>query len=104
MKTPVVAFALAIALSGGASVFAADSDAQYPGIYVKDSAITAKVKTKLLAKHLATLSAVRVETDRDGNVWLSGKVPTERASRLAEEIARDTSGVKSVHNRIVVSP
>ena len=82
----------------------ADADAPYPGMYVKDSAITAKVKTKLLAKHMAMLSDVRVDTDRDGNVWLSGTVQTDKASQLAEEIAREMSGVRSVHNRIVVTP
>jgi len=102
IRIPLVA--AAITLIGSGVAFATDSDAQYPGMYVKDSAITAKVKTKLLAKHPTTLSEVQVNTDHDGNVWLSGKVPTEKDSQLAEEIARDTSGVKSVHNHIVVSP
>jgi len=35
-------------------------------------------------------------------VWLSGKAPTKDASDLAELITKDTSGVRSVHNRIVV--
>ena len=102
IRIPLVA--AAITLIGSVAVYATDSDAQYPGMYVKDSAITAKVKTKLLAKHPTILSDVQVNTDHDGNVWLSGKVPTEQASQLAEEIARETSGVKSVHNHIVVSP
>jgi hyperosmotically inducible protein len=104
MKTLTLAVALAIGVIGSGAVYAADADAQYPGMYVKDSAITAKVKTKLLAKHMAMLSDVKVDTDRDGNVWLSGKVPSEKASHLAEQIARETSGVKSVHNDIAVSP
>jgi hyperosmotically inducible periplasmic protein len=104
MKTLTLAVALAISTVGGTAAYAADSDAQYPGMYVKDSALTAKVKTKLLAKHMAMLSDVKVDTDRDGNVWLSGKVPSEKASHLAEQIATDTSGVKSVHNDIVISP
>ena len=105
MKTLAASIALAMTLIvGSAAVYASDPDAQYPGMYVKDSAITAKVKTKLLAKHMAMLSDVRVDTDRDGNVWLSGKVQSEKASQLAEQIARETSGVRSVHNRIVVEP
>jgi hyperosmotically inducible periplasmic protein len=104
MKTLALSAALAIAVMGGAAAYAADSDTQYPGMYVKDSAITAKVKTKLLAKHITTLSDVTVSTDRDGNVWLGGKVPTRADRRRAEEIARDTDGVRSVHNDIVVSP
>jgi hyperosmotically inducible periplasmic protein len=104
MKALTVSVAMAITLVGGVAGYASDSDAQYPGIYVKDSVITTKVQTKLLAKHPTLLSNVRVQTDRDGNVWLSGKVPTEEAKHLAEEIASDTTGVKSVHNHIVVSP
>ncbi len=104
MGIRIALVASAMTLLGSVGVYATDSDAQYPGMYVKDSAITAKVRTKLLAKHFALLSEVQVNTDHDGNVWLSGKVPTEKASHLAEEIARDTGGVKSVHNTIVVSP
>lgn len=105
MKLLIVSVASAMLLASASTIVSAtDSDTQYPGMYVKDSAITAKVKTKLLAKHPALLSEVRVDTDRDGNVWLSGKVPTDEARRLAEEIARDTTGVRSVHNRIAVSP
>ena len=104
MKALIVSVAMAITLVGGVAGYASDSDAQYPGIYVKDSVITTKVQTKLLAKHPTLLSNVRVQTDRDGNVWLSGKVPTEEAKHLAEEIASGTTGVKSVHNHIVVSP
>ena len=103
MKVLAPSVAVAITLLCGAAAYA-DSDAQYPGIYVKDSAITAKVKTKLLAKHPVLLSDVRVDTDRDGNVWLSGKVPTETARKLAVQIARETTGVKAVHDHIVVSP
>jgi hyperosmotically inducible periplasmic protein len=104
MNIRIALVAAAIPLMGSVAVYATDSDTQYPGMYVKDSAITTKVKTKLLAKHPTLLSEVQVNTDHDGNVWLSGKVPTEQASQLAEEIARDTTGVKSVHNHIVVSP
>lgn len=101
LATTVLAITL---IAGSAAICAADSDAAYPGMYVKDSVITAKVKTKLLTKHPAMLSDVQVDTDRDGNVWLSGKVQTDEASRLAEQIASDTSGVRSVHNHIIVTP
>src|SRR5471030_1965458 len=97
--------AVALAISGALSVtmlYAADSDAAYPGMYVKDSAITTKVKTKLLAKEPTTLTNVKVNTDRDGVVWLSGTAPTREASDRAETIAKETDGVKGVHNNIVV--
>jgi hyperosmotically inducible periplasmic protein len=80
-----------------------DSDRSHPGAYVKDSVITAKVKSKLAAKHMETLTNIKVDTDNHGVVWLSGKAPTKDASDLAAMIAKDTEGVTSVHNKIVVS-
>jgi hyperosmotically inducible protein len=81
----------------------ADSDSAHPGAYVKDSVITTKVKAKLAAKHLATLTNIKVDTDSAGVVWLSGKAPTQDASDLAAMIAKDTDGVRSVHNKIVIA-
>lgn len=76
------------------------ADASQAGIYVKDSVITTKVKAKLAAKHLSTLTKISVDTDKDGVVWLSGTAPTKDASDLAEMITKDTDGVRSVHNDI----
>jgi hyperosmotically inducible protein len=72
--------------------------------YVKDSAITTKVKAKLAAKHLSTLTRIKVDTDENGVVWLSGRAPTQDASDLAAMIAKNTEGVSSVHNDITVEP
>jgi hyperosmotically inducible protein len=82
----------------------ADSDSSHAGAYVKDSVITTKVKAKLAAKHMSTLTKVKVDTDNQGVVWLSGTAPTKDASDLAELVAKDTDGVTSVHNKIVVAP
>jgi hyperosmotically inducible protein len=82
------------------AVVAADSSDTV--ITVKDSVLSAKVKTKLLAKHLSTLADVKVDTDHDGVVWLSGTAPTRAARDMAEQIAKDTDGVRAVHNNIVV--
>jgi hyperosmotically inducible periplasmic protein len=72
--------------------------------YVKDSVITTKVKTKLAAKHMATLTHVKVDTDANGAVWLSGTAPTKDARDLAGMIAKDTDGVTSVNNNIDIAP
>jgi hyperosmotically inducible protein len=96
MKTLILSTLLA--LGGASTVVYADA-----GTYVKDSAITTKVKAKLAAKHLSTLTNIKVDTDADGAVWLSGKAPTKDASDLAEMITKDTDGVTSVHNKIVVA-
>ena len=78
----------------------ADSDA---GAYVKDSVITTKVKAKLAEKHMSTLTKIKVDTDSQGVVWLSGVAPTQDASDLAGMLAKDTDGVTAVHNKIVVA-
>jgi hyperosmotically inducible protein len=80
-----------------------DSDTSRSGTFVKDSVITTKVKSKLAAKHMSTLTNIKVDTDNQGVVWLSGKAPTQDASDLAAMIAKDTEGVTSVHNKIVVA-
>ena len=82
---------------------AADSDRSHPAAFVKNSVITTKVKAKLAAKHMATLSEIKVDTDNQGVVWLSGRAPTKDASDLATMIAKDTDGVTSVHNKIIVA-
>lgn len=72
--------------------------------FVKDSVITTKVKTKLASKHLSTLTKIKVDTDANGVVWLSGRAPTQDAVDMAGLLAKDTEGVKSVHNDIIVQP
>jgi len=104
MKTIAVVALSVMGAIGVQTLYAADSDASYPGMYVKDSAITTKVKTKLLAKEPTTLTNVKVNTDHDGFVWLSGTVPTKEASDRAETITKETDGVRGVHNNIVVAP
>lgn len=103
MKTLILSAFIAVGAAGAASVMAADVDSSDTHTYVKDSVITTKVKSKLAAKHLSTLAKVRVDTDADGVVWLSGTVPTKDAKDLAEMIAKNTDGVQSVHNKIMVN-
>jgi hyperosmotically inducible periplasmic protein len=86
------------------AVLAAEDSSTGEHHYVKDSVITTKVKSKLAAKHLSTLTHVRVDTDENGVVWLSGTAPTQDARDLAGMIARDTKGVTSVNNNIEVAP
>jgi hyperosmotically inducible periplasmic protein len=88
------------AMSAMADTLSGDTEAA--GTYVKDSAITTKVKAKLAAKHMSTLTKISVDTDKDGVVWLSGTAPTKDAKDLAEMITKNTDGVTAVHNHIVV--
>jgi hyperosmotically inducible periplasmic protein len=92
------------ALLGSAAAIA--DDAQSVGtstsVYVKDSAITTKVKTKLAADHLTSLGRIHVDTDQNGVVWLSGTARSQAAIDQAVSLARDTEHVKSVHNNLTV--
>ncbi len=100
----VVAVAAAYLPAVQANQYGSDTDRSHPGTFVKDSVITTKVKSKLAAKHMSTLTNVKVDTDANGAVWLSGKAPTKDAKDLAGMVAKDTDGVTSVHNDIVVEP
>jgi len=79
------------------------ADRSHPGAFVKDSVITTKVKAKLAAKHMSTLADIKVDTDNQGMVVLSGKAPTKDASDLAAMLAKDTEGVTAVTNKIVIA-
>jgi hyperosmotically inducible protein len=107
MKKMFLSGLIAAAVCSSPAVMAddhgADSDMSQAGAYVKDSVITAKVKSKLAEKHMSTLTDIKVDTDNRGVVWLSGRAPTQDASDLAGMIAKDTEGVTSVHNKIVVA-
>src|ERR1700748_3457488 len=102
MKQFIMAGGLAPPVAAIPWAFADNSSSDHH--FVKDSVITTKVKAKLAAKHLSTLTKVHVDTDENGVVWLSGKAPNQDAVDLATMLAKDTEGVKSVHNDIVVQP
>lgn len=70
--------------------------------FIKDSAITAKVKAKLAADDTTSALAINVDTDKDGVVWLSGNVKSKAEADQAESIAKATEGVRSVKNNLKV--
>jgi hyperosmotically inducible protein len=79
-----------------------DSDRSSPKAWVKDSVITAKIKTELAAKKLSSVVHIKVDTDDKGAVLLSGNARTMTEVNQAEAIARAVSGVTSVDNQIKV--
>ena len=81
-----------------------DADRMNPEAFVKDSVITTKVKTKLASEHLGSLGNVRVDTDKDGVVFLSGSVRTQEEANRAVAVARETEGVRSVNSKLTVKP
>jgi hyperosmotically inducible periplasmic protein len=79
-----------------------DTDRSHPAAFVKDSAITTKIKASLAADHITSMGRIHVDTDKDGVVWLSGSARTQEAADKAVSIARETEHVKSVHSDIKV--
>jgi len=97
-------FTISAMLASSVVLAANDSDADrsHPKAFVKDSAITTKIKAKLAAEHMTSLGRIHVDTDKDGVVWLSGHARTQDAIDKAASIAHETEGVKEVRNHIKV--
>jgi hyperosmotically inducible protein len=83
--------------------YAADSGNSSTTEFVKDSVITAQVKTELAEKKLSTLTHISVDTDKSGMVVLSGTAPSKDAVNKAVSIARAVKGVTSVENHIQIA-
>ena len=79
-----------------------DSDRSHPKAFVKDSAITTKIKTKLAAEHPTSMARIHVDTDESGVVWLSGTARSQHDIDRAVRIARDTEHVVAVKNNLVI--
>lgn len=107
MKTMTTVFAAALASAAllPLSVFAEDTGAKVEakldaaGQATKDSAVTAKIKTKLAADSALSAMDIHVETS-NGVVTLSGDVDNKAQVKLAEKVVKDTDGVKQVHNKL----
>ena len=77
------------------------ADREKVGEYVDDSALTARVKSALLAKKGVPSAEISVETYR-GVVQLSGFVDTAGQIDLAGSVAAGVKGVKDVKNSLNV--
>ncbi len=71
------------------------------GQTVDDAAITAKVKSQLLADPDVSALNVNVTTFK-GQVQLSGYVDSANQRSKAEQIAKNVEGVKAVSNDLIV--
>ena len=79
-----------------------DADRANPATFVKDSAITTKIKTQLAAEHPGSLKHISVDTDADGVVWMTGTVNNQTEADQAMRIARNTEGVRAVKGNLTV--
>lgn len=72
------------------------------GPILDDTAITAKVKAKLIAD--PEINSFHIDVDTvDGRVALNGKVSSQEQRAEAEDLARGTEGVRQVVNLIQVA-
>jgi hyperosmotically inducible protein len=72
------------------------------GQVVDDAAVTAKVKTALLAD--PDISALKINVDTEqGKVKLKGEVKSMALRKKAEDLARGVAGVRSVDNQLVIT-
>ncbi len=71
------------------------------GQVVDDSAITAEVKSKLLADSVTQGLAISVQTF-EGQVTLTGAVGNEAQKSRATQVVRQVNGVKKVNNLLQV--
>src|SRR6266568_50008 len=101
-KVMKYARALAFAIVAGATIVGTGCSVirgQEPvGAYVDDASITTAIKAKFVEDKSVDAGAIKVET-LQGAVALSGF-----AKSKAENIARNTKGVKEVHNNLIVRP
>jgi hyperosmotically inducible protein len=106
MKRQLAVTCLAFSVLLGCGVAMAetgsDTDRSHPVAFVKDSAITTKIKTRLAAEHLTSLGRIHVDTDKKGVVVLSGTARTQDAIDKAMSIARGTEHVTSVVNKLKI--
>lgn len=106
MKTQSAVLLIAATLLGGGAALAQDAaGSQKPetsvGQKIDDTALLAKIKADLLATRSVDGLDINVDV-KEGRVTLSGTAKTEAERTKAESIARDTKGVMSVENRIVL--
>ncbi len=68
---------------------------------LNDGALTTKIKSKMALDDTVKALSIDVDT-RHGAVTLSGSVHSEAERARALQLARETAGVTTVHDRLVV--
>jgi hyperosmotically inducible protein len=100
MKMKAILVATVIGLGAAPLISQADTapaTKSEAGQYVSDSAITAKVKSALLAEKGLKSTDISVET-QNGVVQLSGFVVSSAQTDQAVDVAKHVKGVKDVKN------
>ena len=99
MRTILIASIIGLAaVTGGCAVSSGQSSV---GQYVDDATLTTRVKAKFAEDPKVSAMRIQVET-LNGTVQLAGFATSQAEKDKAGDTARNTSGVKSVKNDIVV--
>ncbi|TXI46482.1 BON domain-containing protein [Methylophilus sp.] len=101
MKNTIKSLLLVSALTLPMAGFAADGDSITTK--VEDSVITAKVKTAFAKDKAVSATDIKVETDSNGLVQLSGVVKSKAEADKAVLLAKNVKGVTAVKDDIVVA-
>jgi hyperosmotically inducible periplasmic protein len=110
-RTLIVCLVLATGLLGGcvaavvggaaAGGYYAGKDERSADRIAQDAAITADVKTRLIAEPGIRSLSINVDTN-NGNVLLKGEVKSSAQASTAVKLARKAKGVKSVRSELKV--
>lgn len=99
--------ALAIAILAGATLAGTGCSVmrgqETAGAYVDDTTITTAIKAKFVEDKTVDAAAIKVQT-LNGTVQLSGFAKSQAEKMQAENIARNTKGVRAVQNSLLVRP
>jgi hyperosmotically inducible protein len=106
LPASLLAIGVAFFLGVGTAVAVADDVSPQPhsdgmGATVSDTAITAKVKAKMMGEHSLKKSDISVMTT-NGVITLDGKASSSKAKSEAMRVAKSIEGVKSVDNNLKV--
>jgi hyperosmotically inducible protein len=96
-------FVIGAALTPVASQ-AADTGKETPKEFVKDSVITTKIKAEMAKDKEVSAMRIKVDTDANGVVQLSGYARSQAEADKAVSIAQNVKGVASVKNDIQIQP
>lgn len=80
-----------------------DKDRSSPKEFVKDSVITTKIKAAMAKDKEVSATHIKVDTDANGVVQLSGTAKSRAEADKAVSIAKGVQGVTSVKDDIQVS-
>jgi osmotically-inducible protein OsmY len=101
MKNTLKSILLVSALAMPMASFAADGDSI--GTKVEDSVITAKVKAAFAKDKAVSATDIKVETDSNGLVQLSGNAKSRAEADKAVQLTKKVKGVTAVKDDIVVA-